>query len=160
MARAWQRRSAPWTAWALLAAALPGRVAAADTVAASAPAPAAAACGQHLPKPARQLIRQDGLQLAFAPRPAPVPLGRHFALDIEVCSAAGATPPALRSVDAEMPAHRHGMNYRPSVQALGPGRWQADGLMLHMPGTWRLWFELDPGPGLPPVRLSQDLQLR
>ena len=156
-----RRRTARCAAWALLAAALPDGVAAAGTAeAASAPKVVAADCGLQLPASARQLIRHDDLQLAFAPVPAPLPLGRHFALDIVVCPAPGSVAPTLRAVDAEMPAHRHGMNYRPGVQALGPGRWRADGLMLHMPGAWRLWFELDPGPGLPPLRLSQDLQLQ
>lgn len=41
-------------------------------------------------------------------------------------------------VDAQMPTHRHGMNYRPRLTALGPGRARADALMLHMPGPWRL----------------------
>lgn len=137
----------------------PARLAAALLGLAAATA-ARADCGDDLPRASRQTIGRDGLQLAFAPRPAPLPLGRHFALDIVVCPAAGQPAPVLRRVDAEMPAHRHGMNYQPSVQAFGPGRWRADGLMLHMPGAWRLWFELDPGPGLPPLRLSQDLQLR
>lgn len=123
-------------------------------------AAAQAECGDGLPKASRQLIQQQALQLAFAPRPAPLPLGRHFALDIVVCPAAGQPAPVLRAVDAEMPAHRHGMNYRPTVQALGPGQYRADGLLLHMPGAWRLWFELDTGPGLAPLRLAHDLTLR
>ena len=40
------------------------------------------------------------------------------------------------------PAHRHGMNYRPSISALGGGRFRAEGLLFHMPGRWELVFEL------------------
>ena len=158
MGKGQRRRWAAWAAQALLAAALPGAAAAADAALAG---PAATAdCGPALPASSRQLIRQHGLQLAFAPRPAPLPLGRHFALDIVVCPADGVPAPTLRAVDAEMPAHRHGMNYRPTVQALGAGRYRADGLMLHMPGAWRLWFELDAGPGQPPLRMAHELLLR
>lgn len=121
---------------------------------------ARADCGQGLAQTGRRLITQDGLQLAYAPRPAPLPLGRHFALDIVLCAAPGQPAPVLRAVDAEMPAHRHGMNYRPTLDSLGPGRYRADGLLLHMPGAWRLWFDLDPGPGLAPLRLGQDLVLQ
>jgi hypothetical protein len=63
--------------------------------------------------------------------------GRHFALDVVVCARAGAALPVALRVDADMPAHRHGMNYRPTVRALGDGRYRADGLMLHMAGRWR-----------------------
>ena len=120
---------------------------------------ARADCGQGLPQAGRQVITQGGLQIAYAPRPAPLPLGRHFALDIALCPAPGQPAPVLLAVDAEMPAHRHGMNYRPMVQSLGQGRYRAEGLLLHMPGAWRLWFHLDPGAGLAPLRVGQDLVL-
>jgi hypothetical protein len=45
-------------------------------------------------------------------------------------------------VDAEMPTHRHGMNYRPRLTVLAPGLARADALMLHMPGPWRLRIAL------------------
>lgn len=48
----------------------------------------------------------------------------------------------LRGVDASMPEHRHGMNYRPSLVSLGRGRWRAEGLLWHMAGRWELSFEL------------------
>ena len=47
------------------------------------------------------------------------------------------------AVDAWMPEHRHGMNYRPTVTRLAPGRWRAEGLMFHMPGRWELVFTVD-----------------
>ena len=48
-------------------------------------APAWAGCGDSLPAAQRQLAGGDGLQIAFAAQPAPLALGRHFALDIVVC---------------------------------------------------------------------------
>lgn len=97
-------------------------------------------CGDHLVGPARQVAELGGLTLVFAPRPWPVPVGQHFALDIAVCAAPGVAVPTSLRVDADMPAHRHGMNYKPTVQALGDGRFVAQGLMFHMPGRWRLRF--------------------
>jgi hypothetical protein len=32
------------------------------------------------------------------------------------------------------------MNYRPTVEARGDGRYRASGLLLHMPGRWQLTF--------------------
>lgn len=119
---------------------------------------ALAACGDALPAATRLQAEAAGWQLAFAPRPVPLAVGRPFALDIVVCPPAGQPLPAALNVDAEMPAHRHGMNYRASVQTLGGGRWQAEGLMFHMPGRWRVLFDLDRA-GQPPLRLAREIDL-
>lgn len=100
-------------------------------------------CGAALDNQQRRQAASAQHRLAFAPVPAPWQSGRHFALDIVVCPLAGATMPRALKVDADMPAHRHGMNYRPTVQALGDGRFRAEGLLLHMPGRWRFTFDLD-----------------
>jgi hypothetical protein len=79
--------------------------------------------------------------VVFRAVPPVIEVGRHFALDVRLC--ADGTPPVLAGVDADMPAHRHGMNYRPSVTARGDGRYRADGLLFHMPGRWRVTFEVE-----------------
>lgn len=127
---------------------------AAGTAAAAAPD-----CGATLPAAARRQAEAAGWRLAYAPRPWPLAVGRHFSMDVVVCPPAGQPMPAALKVDAEMPAHRHGMNYRASVQTLGDGRFRADGLMFHMPGRWRLHFDLATGSAPSTVRLSQDLDL-
>ena len=119
-----------------------------------------AACGDTLPAAHRLLAEAEGLQIAFAPSPAPLPLGRHFALDIVVCAPAGQSLPATLAVDADMPAHRHGMNYRASVTALGDGRFRVEGLMFHMAGRWRLLFDLPAADGGAPRRLAQEITVR
>ncbi|MDH4391402.1 MAG: FixH family protein [Aquabacterium sp.] len=123
-------------------------------------ATAQAACGDHLPAAQRLLAEGSGLQVAFAPRPAPLVLGRHFGLDIVVCAPAGQPLPDTLAVDADMPAHRHGMNYRASVTALGDGRFRAEGLMFHMAGRWRVLFDLPGAAGAPARRISHDIDLR
>ena len=114
----------------------------------------AVSCGDALDAKARRTVDGEGLTLAWAPRPVPIPLDRHFALDISVC---GAPVTALR-VDADMPAHRHGMNYRVEVQPRGDGRFEARGLLFHMPGRWRLIFDVDAGGRT--QRLTQELDVR
>jgi cytochrome c peroxidase len=69
-------------------------------------------------------------------------IGKHFSLEIAACAKAGGEPKSLK-VDAHRPEHRHGMNYAPSLKKTGPGRWRADGLLLHMPGKWEFVFEID-----------------
>jgi hypothetical protein len=99
-------------------------------------APVAQAC--ELPGGPAERVESGGTTVVY--RAAPIQVGKHFALDLQVCPA----PDAL-VVDAWMPAHQHGMNYRPSVTALGGGRYRAEGLMFHMPGRWEFTFELRTG---------------
>ena len=87
-----------------------------------------------------------------------LPVAQHFALEVAACAKPGHPAPQSLKVDAHMPAHRHGMNYAPTIKALAPGRWRADGLMLHMPGRWEVVFEVRAG-GITdrlanPVRIS------
>lgn len=123
-------------------------------------APTLAACGDSLPAKGRQLAQAGGVQLAFAPRAWPLAVGRHFVLEVEVCAPAGSAPsPPLLRVDAEMPAHRHGMNYRASVRPVAAGRYLAEGMMFHMPGRWRFIFDLAAVEGAAPLRITHDLSV-
>ena len=132
------------------------RLVGAAVLAIAAPA-GAAGCGDELPAASRIRIEQGGVTLAFSPRPAPLAIGRHFSVDVVVCSPSGVPGPALARVDADMPAHRHGMNYRPTVRALGGDRYAADGLMLHMPGRWRFVFDL--GSGAAAMRMGHEVDV-
>ena len=105
-----------------------------------------------LPEPA---LRQGVVQLAWTAGAEAIAVGRHFALELQVCP----EDTRLVRVDATMPEHRHGMNYRPSLAALGGGRWRAEGLMFHMPGRWQLRFDVvDAGGGS--ASLLDDVTLR
>ena len=92
-----------------------------------------AAC--PLPAPA---LQQGAVQAAWQVDAAPISVGRHFAITVQLCPASA----VLARVDATMPEHRHGMNYRPSVKRLGDGRWRVEGLMFHMPGRWQLRLDV------------------
>jgi hypothetical protein len=71
--------------------------------------------------------------------PTPLPLATFFSLEFAACARDGRRVDTPR-IDATMPEHGHGMNYRPTVEALGDGRYRANGLLLHMPGRWQLSF--------------------
>ncbi len=71
--------------------------------------------------------------------PAPLQVGKPFALSVTLCPAHA----QLLRVGAQMPEHRHGMNYRPSLKPLGDGRWRVDGLLWHMPGRWELVLDTE-----------------
>ncbi len=103
-----------------------------------------------LPPPA---LQQAAVQLAWQLHTPTIKVGRHFALDIQLCPAGA----ALLRVDAQMPEHRHGMNYRPSLKQLAPGQWRAEGLLFHMPGRWELVFDVQAAPnadGPAPTRFT------
>ena len=101
----------------------------------------AAACGEALPG-ATRTIEGKGYVVVFKTMPDPIAVGEHFALDFAVCARAKGEAPRSVRVDASMPEHRHGMNYRPVVTARSTGAYRADGLMFHMPGRWDLVFDV------------------
>ena len=91
------------------------------------------------PAPAgAQTVSAGGVQAWWLPDPAPLAVGRPLALQLQLCPADA----QLLRVDATMPEHRHGMNYRPTVKPLGEGRWRAEGLLWHMSGRWQLRLDV------------------
>ncbi len=88
-------------------------------------------------------LKQGAVQAAWKIDGAPIVVGRHFAIEVRVCPAEA----VLMRVDAMMPEHRHGMNYRPSVKRIGDGHWRAEGLMFHMPGSWDLQLDVQASGG-------------
>ena len=109
------------------------------------------ACTPELPGGKFKVI--DGKQYAAAWRTLPdtVAIGQHFAVELAVCAKDNTVKPDTVRVDAHMPEHRHGMNYKTKVHSVdGPesnrsGRYRAEGLMFHMPGRWEYIFEVRAG---------------
>jgi len=89
--------------------------------------------------------RLESKRLAFSYRTIPpkIVVGEHFALELAACPKQGAALPARIKLDARMPEHKHGMNYRPDLKPLGAGRYRSDGWLFHMPGRWEFVFDLD-----------------
>jgi hypothetical protein len=100
-------------------------------------------CGRDLA--GASTLQGQTFALAFRSAPAKIAIGKHFSLDLVVCPIDGAASPDAVRVDAFMPEHRHGMNYKPAVKALGAGHFHADGLMFHMPGRWEFRFDIQGG---------------
>lgn len=106
-------------------------------------APAHAQTGDCVAR-AGGMVRAESKQYVvfYRTQPQKLAVSTHFALDIVVCEKAGAPGVEGVSVDALMPAHGHGMNYKASIRPLGAGRYRAEGLMFHMPGQWQFVFDL------------------
>jgi hypothetical protein len=113
-------------------------------------APAVRAC--ELPGGEARKVQSAHYLVLYRTQPAPLKIGQHFAVEFAVCPA----PESVR-VDAWMPDHKHGMNYRPTVTATGEGRYRAEGLMLHMAGKWELVFEARAGDSV--ERIAQTIRL-
>jgi hypothetical protein len=119
--------------------------------------PVFAACGS-LDAPVSQHLTSENHQLRYVVEPAPLAVARDFAMIFDVCNGDGSAFEGTPVVDAHMPRHRHGMNYRPRVEKLGDGRFRADGFLFHMPGQWQFIFDLNDGPSS--ERLTSDLLLK
>lgn len=79
--------------------------------------------------------------VAFRPDPFRVEVGMPFTLIMNVCTKRG-EPAELVAVDATMPAHKHGMNYAPTIVSGTDGRYRVEGMLFHMPGDWELTFDV------------------
>ena len=102
-------------------------------------------------------LESSDLVVLFRTVPSPIEIGRHFTVEALVCP----TPPigaaAGFMVDARMPEHRHGMNYRAHVFRKPDGIYVAEGLLFHMPGLWQLMFDVERAGRM--ERLTTDIDL-
>lgn len=105
---------------------------------------AATPCGSTLPGDKR-ILENARYRIAYRTDLDPVPVGQHFVVEFAVCPRGKAAVPTAVRVDANMPEHRHGMNYRPEVTMSAPGVYRAEGLLFHMPGRWDLTFDIVTG---------------
>jgi YtkA-like len=96
-------------------------------------------------------------EIAYRWEPGELRVGQFFTAEVVACRVPGPEPVGQIALDATMPAHGHGMNYRPKAEPTGAGRYRFTGLMLHMPGTWRFTFDLFQGSRR--TRVSHDLSL-
>jgi hypothetical protein len=104
------------------------------------------------------LIAGPSVDITWRARPQAIAVGKPFSIEFEVCPRSAGTVIDRLQVDAWMPEHQHGMNYRPSVTGRPTALMQANGLVFHMPGRWQLVFEMQADGR--PLRLTQDLTVR
>ncbi len=102
-------------------------------------------------------LSAPGMAMSVRADPPAPRVGERFSLHIALCPGEPGRRIDSLGVDATMPEHRHGMNYRPQVRRLDERHFQADGLLMHMPGRWELVLEArGPGGG---QRLTQEIRL-
>ena len=119
--------------------------------------PARADCPLDLGRGTGWVVYSEHYLLAFRPDPLHIEVGEPFALVLNVCTKRG-DPAELLAVDANMPEHRHGMNYRTSIVSKGDGRFRAEGMLFHMAGRWEITFDVRAGEES--ERLTHDIILK
>lgn len=82
------------------------------------------------------------IELSVKSQPESITTSEPFSLIINVCMDKKAYLGNLK-FDAEMPLHKHGMNYQASVLTQNNGQFLIQGGLLHMPGLWRFSFTLE-----------------
>ena len=87
-------------------------------------------------------VESERLAISYWTIPANIAVGQPFALELAACPQQGAALSGRVKLDAHMPEHRHGMNYRIKVVTLGPGRFHSEGWLFHMPGRWEFVFDI------------------
>jgi hypothetical protein len=100
---------------------------------------------------------ESRVRVALQTEPAPITVGSPFQVMLSVCSEDG-EPVERLTIDATMPAHRHGMNYKPEVRAGADGRYEARGFLFHMPGAWQ--FAVTVHSKGQPSRFKLDVNVR
>jgi hypothetical protein len=69
--------------------------------------------------------------------PKPVVVSSPVQAKIGVCIGQGISITRI-AINATMPLHRHGMNYRATLRRQVGNTFKATGLFFHMPGLWRI----------------------
>jgi hypothetical protein len=119
--------------------------------------PVWADCPLDLGRGTGLVVFSSHYMVAFRPEPIRMEVGEPFSLLFNVCTKNN-KPAELVAVDAQMPEHKHGMNYRPTIVSLGNGRYRVEGMVFHMPGRWEI--AIDVRAGEESERLSHEFILK
>ena len=71
-----------------------------------------------------------------------IPRNRDFEMELLVFSGGEPLCGAQVRVRGWMPDHGHGLVRRPNVSEVGQGRYRVEGMLLHMRGLWRIYFDV------------------
>jgi hypothetical protein len=92
--------------------------------------------------PATQMTDGGAFSVTVAPIQGTILRNEHFSLDLLVEPQQADPGPLQVKVDADMPAHRHGMHTQPEVTAYGKNKYRVDGMLFHMSGDWVITVEV------------------
>jgi len=83
-----------------------------------------------------------GYRVSWRPTGGQVPRNEHFSIEAWLWRGDEPLPGAKLRVSAWMPDHGHGMLTDPQTLDRGEGRYEVEGVLLHMRGHWQLFFDV------------------
>ncbi|MGK0185873.1 MAG: hypothetical protein ACI9R3_001656 [Verrucomicrobiales bacterium] len=86
--------------------------------------------------PANAQTDQGNFNVTVSPEGGEIERNKHFSLTVTVDANNGATGDVDVVVDADMPAHQHGMNTKPEIFPAGDSQYRVEGMAFHMSGDW------------------------
>lgn len=98
--------------------------------------------------PATQPTDLGSYVVTLRPEQATIERNEHFALLVSLDPRKDDPPGATDLkilVDADMPAHRHGMNTKPEITNEGNLNYRVDGMLFHMAGEWVITVDITQG---------------
>ncbi len=95
--------------------------------------------------PATRTTEGGGFDVTLKPGEGGIVRNTHFALEVAIVARGEAAGEFGVKVDADMPAHGHGMNTKPEITELEPGRYRVEGMLLHMGGDWVITADVTSG---------------
>jgi hypothetical protein len=85
---------------------------------------------------------EPGVTLHYRIVPSPLRVAQHFSMQFRTCRGEQSLKLDGFKVDAYMPKHGHGMNYRADIEVQRDGLVEATGMLFHMPGQWQIKVNL------------------
>lgn len=86
--------------------------------------------------PAKQTSDGGSYEITINPEGGEILRNKHFAIDVQLVAKSGSVDDLTVKVDADMPAHGHGMNTKPESSMIEGGGHRAEGMLFHMGGDW------------------------
>jgi hypothetical protein len=102
--------------------------------------PKEAAAGDHWP--ATVVSDGGGFSVTLKPSGGEIEWNKHFGVEFFITPENPAVGPLKVVVDADMPAHRHGMNTKPELFDQGDLSYRVEGMLFHMKGDWVISVEV------------------
>ena len=92
-------------------------------------------------------VKSDGggYEVTLQPSGGGILWNKHFSLEMNLKSERPLSEDFEVRVDADMPAHRHGMNTKAEVFDQGKFAYVVEGMLFHMKGDWVITVELTEG---------------
>jgi len=98
--------------------------------------------------PATKTTVGGAFSVTVEPSKGEIRWNEHFSLNLAIKPEKPGRGPLKVLVDADMPAHKHGMNTQAELVEIGESQYRVDGMLFHMKGDWVITVEVTGGGGI------------